>query len=297
MKKIARIAAVVLLVLVVAAAAAWAFVVPGELKTIVGFSLWRDGHVRDAGFVDRAPAGTRVYWEEYGAADGSPVVVLHAGLGAVVVMGGQIRPLADDGRRVIAIETRGHGRSTNTAPATTYERMGDAVVAVMDALRVTRADVVGWSDGGIVALDLAQRYPERVGKVVAFGANRSPDGAEPAMLEEFRNAKPDDEMLAPMRDLYERTSPTPERWPQLFEQVRATSTTQPQWSLAQLARIRAPVLLMNGEHDVVRLDHAREMQGAIPGARLEIVPGAPHEVPLKDPGAVNPAMLAFLRSR
>jgi predicted alpha/beta-fold hydrolase len=121
----------------------WLFVVPGELKTILGFFLWHDSHVRASGYVERPPAGTRIYWEEFGKADGPPVVVLHAGLCTIAVMGGQIEPLAAASYRVIAIDSRGNGKSSNTAPVLTYEMMSDDVVGMMDALKIGRADIVG----------------------------------------------------------------------------------------------------------------------------------------------------------
>ena len=95
--------------------------------------------------------------------------------------------------------------------------------------------------------------------------------------------------------MYEKSSPTPEKWPELFELERKLVFTQPQWSLEQLAAIRAPVLLINGEHDLVLLPYATEMKNAIPGARLESLPGGTHEVPLADPEAVNPITMSFLK--
>ena len=80
-------------------------------------------------------------------------------------MGGQIEPLDAESYRVIAIDSRGTGKSSNTAPVLTYEMMSDDVVGVMDALKIERADIVGWSDGGNLGLDLARRYPDRIRKV------------------------------------------------------------------------------------------------------------------------------------
>src|SRR5689334_21528506 len=93
---------------------AWVFVVPGELKTLVRFSRWHDAHVRASGYVEREPAGTRIYWEEFGSPDAPPVVVLHAGLTSINFMGGQIETLAST-YRVLAIDSRGHRKSSNTA--------------------------------------------------------------------------------------------------------------------------------------------------------------------------------------
>ena len=297
MTRLLKIVGIGALALVLLFAAAWTFVVPQEMKTLAHFGLWRGGHLRASGSVDRAPAGTRVYWEEYGKAGGPPVVVLHGGLCTLDFMGGQIEALANASYRVIAIDTRGHGRSSNTAPATTYEMLTDDVVAVMDDRKVARADVVGWSDGGNVGLDLARRYGDRVRRLVAFGANHTPppDGSDPKATEWFRNAKPDVAEFAPLRWIYEKQSATPEKWPELFAREKAMVFAGPNWSLEELATIRSPVLLENGEHDLVLLPYATAMKNAIPGARLEIVRGQGHELPLSDPAEANPLMLAFLR--
>ena len=297
MNKLLRILGIGALLLAALVVAAWIFAVPGEMKTLVGFSSWRGGHRRASGYVDRSPAGTRIYWEEYGKPDGPPVVVLHAGLCSIEFMGGQIEALAHASYRVIAIDSRGHGRSTDTGPAPTYETLTDDVAAVMDSLRIGRADVVGWSDGGNVGLDLARRYPEHVRRLVAFGANHTPppDGADPKMTQWFKDAKPDVGEFAPIRWFYERNSPTPGNWAVLFQHEKEMAFGGPHWSLEQLGAIRAPVLLENGEHDLILLPYATEMKNAIPGARLEVVRGEGHELPLASPAKANRIMLAFLR--
>jgi pimeloyl-ACP methyl ester carboxylesterase len=297
MKKWRTVLGVVTLAVVVLVGLGWIFIVPGELKTLVRFSRWHDAHVRASGYVDREPAGTRIYWEEFGKAEATPVVVLHAGLTSIAFMGGQIEALATESYRAIAIDSRGHGKSSNTASVVTYEMLTDDVVAVMDARKIAQVDVVGWSDGGNVGLDLARRYPDRVRKVVAFGANRTPppDGQDADMTRDFKEAKADASMFWPLRYLYEKNSPTPDKWTEFFERERAMVFAGPNWSLAELGAIRARVLLLNGEHDLVLLPYATEIKNAIPAARLEIVRGEGHELPLANPAKANPIMLAFLR--
>jgi pimeloyl-ACP methyl ester carboxylesterase len=297
MKKWRKTLGVASLTVAVLLALGWIFVVPGEVKTLVRFSRWHDSNLRASGYVDRQPAGTQIYWEQFGTTNGPPVIVLHAGLCTIAFMGGQIEALAAEGFRVIAIDSRGHGKSSNTAPVPTYEMLTDDVAAVMDALKIARADVVGWSDGGNIGLDLARRYPDRVRRVVAFGANRTPppDGQDPVQTKDFKEAKADAGMFFPLRYLYQKRSPTPDKWPEFFERERAMVFAGPNWSLEQLGTIRAPILLLNGEHDLVLLPYATEMKNAIPGARLEIIPGEGHELPLANPAKANPVMLAFLR--
>ena len=292
-----RLFGVVALALAALGVLAWFFVVPGELKTLLRFSRWHDAHLRASGYVDRQPAGTRIYWEEFGNTDAPPVVVLHAGLTSIAFMGGQIEALATESYHVIAIDSRGHGKSSNTAPVPTYEMMTDDVVAVMDAHRIPRADIVGWSDGGNIGLDLARRYPDRVRKLVAIGANHTPppDGQDAEMTKEFKEARADASMFWPIRYLYEKNSPAPDKWTEFFERERAMVFAGPHWSLEDLGAIRAPVLLLNGEHDLVLLPYATDMKNAIAGARLEVVRGEGHELPLANPNATNPIILAFLR--
>jgi pimeloyl-ACP methyl ester carboxylesterase len=296
MKRWRAVLAAVTLVVALLVVLGWVFAVPGEVKTLVRFSRWHDAHVRASGYLDRQPPGTRIYWEEFGTPDAPPVIVLHAGLTSIAFMGGQIETLAES-YRVLAIDSRGHGKSSSTAPIPTYEMMTDDVVAVMDDRRIARADVVGWSDGGNIGLDLARRYPDRVRRLVAIGANHTPppDGQDAQMTKEFKEAKPDASMFYPLRYLYQKNSPTPDKWPEFFERERAMVFAGPNWSLAELGAIRAPVLLLNGEHDLVLLPYATEMKNAISGARLEIVPGEGHELPLANPAKANPIILAFLR--
>ncbi len=242
-----------------------------------------------SGFVDRHQA--RIFWEERGAASAAAVVVLHGAFGASPAMENQIAALATS-RRVIAIDARGHGRSSHDGDALHYADLADDVVAVLDALHIARADVVGWSDGGIVGLDLARRHAARVGKVVAIGANRSPEGLG-AALAGFGAITADEPGLAFSRGLYEERAPHPARWPRLVEQLKVMLLNEPRWSDADLAVIRTPVLLIYGEHDDVTAEHAAGMQRAIAGARLLTIAGGTHMVPVQKADEVNAAIAAF----
>jgi pimeloyl-ACP methyl ester carboxylesterase len=297
MNKLKKAGLAVILGSIALVALVWFFVVPREMKNLWRFSSWPEEHARASGAVERAPAGTRIHWAEFGDRSGPAVVVLPAGLCPIDVMVGQIEALAAASFRVIAIDSRGFGKSTHTGTSKTYEMMADDVVAVLDALHIERAAVVGWSDGGITGLDLARRYGNRITKVVAFGANHTPapDGQNRDEARMFKDAKPDSALFWPMRRLYEHDSPAPQRWAEQFRQEQRMAFTQPNWSLAQLGAIAVPLLLVNGEHDLVLQPYAVQMKDAIPGARLEIVKGEDHMLPLANPDAANRPMLAFLR--
>ena len=115
----------------------------------------------------------RIYFETYG--HGSPVLVLHGGLGIIEDMQQQIRALARE-RFVVAVDSRGHGRSTDFDAPLSYTAMADDMLKLLDELKIDRVDVVGWSDGGIIALDLAMHHPDRVRRIVAIGAKYDVDG-------------------------------------------------------------------------------------------------------------------------
>src|SRR6267154_5310160 len=112
--------------------------------------------------------GISIYYTIYG--QGSPVIFLHGGLANTDYWGGQVPAVAAH-HTVILMDSRGHGRSTRDARPYGYDLMADDVVALMDVLKIPKADIVGWSDGGILGLDLAMRHKDRVGKVFAFAAN------------------------------------------------------------------------------------------------------------------------------
>src|ERR1700754_2699713 len=117
--------------------------------------------------------GIRLYYATIGR--GSPVILLHGGLSNSDYLGNQVRALMKH-HKVVIVDSRGHGRSTRDARAFGYDLMADDVVGLMDMLGVHKADIVGWSDGGIVGLDLALRHKDRVGKIFAFAANSLTSG-------------------------------------------------------------------------------------------------------------------------
>jgi pimeloyl-ACP methyl ester carboxylesterase len=253
---------------------------------------WRASHLTASGTVTR-PDGA-IYWEEYGEATKPPVVVLHGRFGSIEQMGAQLPALAE-GRRVLALDARGFGRSTNDAATLTFEAMADDVVAVMDARKIERADVVGWTFGANAALALAQRHGGRVGKLVVISANRSPEGMVPRVLEEVRAIASDSPLLKSVRGPYESLSPHPERWTVHFEHFRSLLLTQPQWTDAALAGVQAPVLLVYGEEDEVQAEHAKALQAALPGAKLSIVKDGADRVPVQQALEVNALISEFLR--
>jgi pimeloyl-ACP methyl ester carboxylesterase len=227
--------------------------------------------------------GASIFYETFGS--GPPVLVLHGGLGSLVDMRRQIELLAPT-HRVIAPDSRGHGRSTDTRATLTYDLMARDTVALMDQLGIGKADIVGWSDGAIIGLALAIQDPDRVRRLVAISANFDPAG----LIE----APAPDAPIPPTPLRYRREAPDPSHWPRLYREVTAMWRTQPHFTERDLGTIRSPTLVIAGEADVIRREHTDALAKAIPGAEELIVPGSTHDGTLRSPALVDGRIRAFL---
>jgi pimeloyl-ACP methyl ester carboxylesterase len=194
---------------------------------------------------------------------------------------------------VIVPDLCAQGRTTDRPGPLSYHAMAEDVVALMDHLHVRRADLMGWSDGGIIALDLVIHHPERVDRLVTFGANFTPNGLEPEDVEWGAHASAAD--LGPaVRLAYRRLAPDPSHYEIAMNKIIAMWRLEPRFTLEQLHSIRAKTLVAAGEDDLVRDEHTAALARAIPGARLWIVPGATHNAILERPDFVNRTVLEFL---
>lgn len=234
-------------------------------------------------------AGAWIWCGVYGT--GAPVILLHGAFNQSGDWGHQVTALTDAGYRAIAIDNRGRGRSTLGDRPLSYALMADEVLAVMDALGVREAAMVGWSDGSIVALTLAMHRPERVRGVFAFGTVMHLDGLKPL--------EPDG--LLPL--VFERVkrdhahwSPEAGRFAEIAEAVDRMTSTQPTYDDQALASLRVPVAIVAAEHDeFVTTEHTDHLVATIPGAERIDLPEVSHFALLQRPDAFNRAMLAFLR--
>ena len=228
--------------------------------------------------------GVQIYFETFG--NGEPVLVLHGGgPGCLEVMQRQIRALADK-YFVIAPDSRAHGRSGDGSGPLTYVQLGRDMIKVLDELNVPAANIVGWSDGGIIGLELAMHYPQRVRRLVAIGANYNVSGLiqKPAENPE----------VSPLDGPCARVLPDPSSWPLRVRRIVKMWRTQPNYSLADLGTIKAPTLIMAGEFDVIRRSHSDQLAKAIPGAQEVIIEGGGHSAGYKS--VINTNIINFLAS-
>ena len=236
--------------------------------------------------------GARIWWAAFGS--GPPVIMLHGGLASSRWFGDQVPALVADHHRVILIDSRGHGRSSRDRRPYTYELMASDVVAVMDALHIRRAAVVGWSDGAIIGLVMALKDPERLTRVFAFAANMDPSGVKPGADQNPTFARFGVEAAA----IYRRISPTPNGFHAFDAAVEHMWDVEPNYTAADLARITTPTAIVDGDHDeAIKRAHTDYLARSIPGARLIILKDTSHFAFLQAPERFNRAMLAFVDAR
>jgi pimeloyl-ACP methyl ester carboxylesterase len=241
------------------------------------------------GHADRTEInGIRLYHVEVGA--GPPVVLLHGGLANSDYFADQARVLAQ-AHRVILVDSRGHGRSTRDQRPFGYDLMADDVIALLDNLKIDKAAIIGWSDGGIIGLDLAMRYPSRVTRVFAFGANTSKSG----LKDDFDKSPVFAAYMARAGREYAQLSTTPKQYAAFQAQISKMWESEPDWTDAQLRAIRTPVWVVDGEHDEgIKREHTEYIAATIPGARLLILANVSHFAFIQDPASFNDAIKRFL---
>jgi pimeloyl-ACP methyl ester carboxylesterase len=218
--------------------------------------------------------GLKMYYEIHGT--GRPLVLLHGGLTTIQGSFEKVLPSFANTRRVIAVEQQGHGRTADVDRPLSFGQMADDTAELLRQLGIQQADFFGYSDGGNVALGIAIRHPELVRKFVIAGTNYNNDGLYPEILEFFKDVKAED--LGPeLRDAYTDVAPHPEDWPTLVAKVMKQAAEFEGWQPEDIRAIGAPALIMIGDADIVRPEHAVELFRLLPHAQLAVLPGTEHQ--------------------
>lgn len=228
--------------------------------------------------------GLRMYYEIHG--NGAPLLLLHGAFNAISTWGPILETLAQH-HQVIAVEFQGHGHTADIDRPFRYEQFADDVAGVMAHLDIAQADVVGYSMGGNTALQLAMRHPDRVRKLVAISASYRADGPYPELSALIETLTPEMFAGSPPETAYFEAAPNPDAWPLLFDKMKALEADEFAWADDEVGAIAAPTLVIIGDSDTVRPEHAlalfRLLGGGVPGdlvglppSQLAIVPGATH---------------------
>ena len=226
--------------------------------------------------------GIRLYYETYG--EGAPLLMLHINGGSIANFSNQI-PYFATRYKVIAVDTRAHGKSTDPADSLTFEQMADDFNALLDSLQLDSCYVIGWSDGGISGLQLAIRHPEKVKRLVVSGPNIYPDttGLVPFIYH----------YLERVADTLQHKPQTPDIKNQ--RKIVDLDLKEPQhMTLDQLGTIRCPTLVMGGDHDGIPSYHLWLISQHIPQSYLWIVPNSGHSVAIYKSDQFNKVVGDFL---
>ena len=207
--------------------------------------------------------GVKLYYEMYGV--GAPVLFIHGNGGSMHDFRHQVSAFAKS-YKVILVDSRSQGRSADAGDSLSYEMMADDVNALLEHLKIDSCNVVGWSDGGINAILLAMRHPEKVRKLASTGANLWPDSTalDPWMYKKI---------LEWDADLATQTSDPVKRNQKKLMHLMAV---QPNITLEQLRKVQCPSLIIGGDHDVIPAEHTVQIARAIPKSYLWILPNSGH---------------------
>lgn len=223
--------------------------------------------------------GIHIYYEEYGK--GAPLLLLHGNRGSIADFKKQLPDLSRQ-FHVIAVDTRGQGRSTEDGKTYTYDLFAEDMNALLDHLHLSKVNVLGWSDGGNTGLIMAMKYPHKVGKLATMGANVFID-----------NTVVDRSIFRVLQaEKKEWKGDTSRRAANALRLIRLCET-EPRHTFEELQTIHCPVLIMAGEKDVIRDEHTRQIAAHIPGAQLTIFPGGTHQFPDDDPATFNRTVVKF----
>ena len=216
--------------------------------------------------------GIEMYYELHGQSEGVPVVLLHGGGSTIEVTFSRILPFFAERRRVVALEEQGHGRSTDRDAPVRFESSADDVAALLRSLRIEQADLLGFSNGASTALQVAIRHPGLVRKLVFASSFTKREGAVP-QLWEFMKQADFSNMPQLLKDAFLRVNPDAAQLKRMHDKDAVRMQTFTDLPDELVGTVRAATLIVVGDRDIVRLEHAVELSRLIGGARLLVLPG------------------------
>lgn len=235
---------------------------------------------------------TRIYYEEYGK--GAPLLLLHGGFGSINDFQ-KVIPELSRNFRVIAPDSPGHGRSEQ-ADSLSYQLLASYFSRMIDAWQLDSVYVLGWSDGGDAALILAADRGDKVRKVVVSGANSTTDGLVSGELSHLKKLTPDYITIAMKEwlDNYKMFTPQKDNWRKFVNDSKKMWLTRIAVPESKLRQIKCPVLVIVGDHDIIRLEHAMEMHRSINESEFAVLPGTSHATFSQKPKLINKLTIDFL---
>lgn len=238
----------------------------------------------------------KLYYEVYG--EGQPLILLHGNGSSIGSFSNQI-PALSSKYKVYAIDSRAQGRSSDSTKELSYKLMADDIASFIKTLSLSQVNIVGWSDGGNIGIELAFAYPELVNKVVTIGANYNHENFL-AEVDRFEMEK-DDPLIVKTADWVrlnhnslERLSSNPAKLPIIRKKLAKLMEKYPNFTVDSLKKIQTPFLVIASDHDIITIDHSVSLYKHLPNAYLFIVPNASHLSLAEFPNLINGEIIRFL---
>jgi pimeloyl-ACP methyl ester carboxylesterase len=251
--------------------------------------------------------GLKMYYEIHGK--GEPVVLLHGSFMTLTNFNWPevIAALAKS-RQVIAVEMQGHGRTADINRDFSYDNLADDIAAMLDYLKIGKADLIGYSMGGGVAMNVAIRHPQKVRKVVSISAVFRDNGWVQEALDVYPKLTAEAFKGSPIEADYKRLSPTPDEFPNFVKRAISMDLKPYDFGAEKLKATQAPIFFIHGDADGVRLDHISEMfrlkGGEIMGdmrprsaSRLAVLPDTTHVTLVQKIDIIVPMINDFLDAK
>ncbi|MDP9482047.1 MAG: alpha/beta hydrolase [Chloroflexota bacterium] len=247
--------------------------------------------------------GLEVYYEIHGS--GRPLILLHGALSATESSFGALWPTLAQTHQVISVEQQAHGHTADIDRPLTIPQMARDTSAVLDHLGIAQADVIAYSMGAGIALEIAIKWPDLVRKLVVVSVAHQTAGLHPGLLEGLDEIKPENLVGTPWHEEYLRIAPRPDDFATLVAKVGEMNRHIPEWPADAVASIEAPTLIVVGDSDIVRPEHAVEMfrlrgggligdLAGLPASQLAILPGTPHSTITQRADLLLPMITSFL---
>jgi len=211
-----------------------------------------------------------MYYEIYG--EGKPLVLIHGGGSYIQTTYGNIIPLLSKHRQIIAMELQAHGRTGDRPADLSFEQDADDVAALLDNLKIEKADFLGYSNGGQTLIEMALRHPSIINKIIIASAFYKRSAVVPQFWEGFDSATID-VMPQSLKDSFLKVNNDQKALLNMFNRDVQRMKGFKGWSEDQMKSIQSPTLIINGTNDVGSVEHAVEMYRAIPNSELAILPG------------------------
>ena len=215
--------------------------------------------------------GIEIYYELHGPYDGIPLVLLHGGGSTIESNFGRVIPFLASRRRVVALEEQGHGRTSDRDRPFTFEGSADDVAGLLRHVNISQADVLGFSNGASVALHVAIRHPQLVRKLVFASSFTKREGAHPQLWEFIKQADIAN-MPQALKQAFLAVNPDSQKLKTMHDKDAARMAGFRDVPDAAVRGVLAPTLIISGDRDVVRLEHAVELSRLFPDARLLVLP-------------------------